>query len=1081
MQHRLRFLGVLAVVVGLAFPLAAQVDPELLAGMRARAVGPGGMSGRIAAIEAVESNPDIIYVGAATGGVWKSENGGLTWTPIFDEQPVASIGAVAIFQANPDIIWVGTGEGNTRNSTSVGNGVYQSLDAGRTWTHLGLEETERIHRVLLHPTDPRVAYVCALGKLWGENPERGVFQTTDGGRNWQKILYVDEKTGCADLAMDPSNPQKLIASMWQHRRWPWFFRSGGPGSGLYLSVDSGQNWRKLTEDDGLPPRPWGRIGVAFFRENPQIIYALVEAEKNVLLRSEDGGQNWEKVNEETNVAPRPFYYADLRVDPERPNRVYNLHGRLTVSDDGGENFETLAPFSHVHPDHHALWINPHDGSHLIDGNDGGVYLSRDRGQSWQFVSNLPLAQYYHISVDTDTPYHILGGMQDNGSWRGPAYVWENGGIRNHHWEEVGFGDGFDVIAHPDDSLVGYAMSQEGYLIRWNLRTGERKDIRPSSPEGVKLRFNWNAALAQDPFDSDTLYYGSQFVHKSTDRGDTWTLISPDLTTNNPDWQKQDESGGLTPDVTGAENFTAIIALAPSPLQPGVLWVGTDDGRLQVTRDAGQNWESVQRNVPGVPPHTWVPHIEPSKFDAGTAFVVFDDHRRSNWTPYIFKTTNYGRDWVSLATEDIRGYALVIEQDPVEKDLLFLGTEFGLYVSLDGGGRWFRWTHGIPTVGVRDLVVHPREHDLVIGTHGRAAYVIDNIRPLRALSGEIQRESIHLFGIPDAQQYMVKQTGESRFPGHGEFRGQNRPYGALLTYWLNFEGLPHPQEEVERRRKEEERQRELAEREEAEEKAEGEEKEEEGPEVEIQIADAEGNVIRTFRQPAVLGLNRTVWNLRRDPFPHPREEEPPPWRVPRWLEGLPGTYTVTLKYDDQEAQGRVRVLADPRYEIPRADREAKRTAIQRAGHLQKLVAEGVERIRSARADIEAAMKKVKEVQEESEIEASEAQEFLASGKKLREALDEMERRLWVPPNVKGIVAETDALSKISHVLNSLGSSWHAPTPAQLEYLERANEHLGTVLEDFNLLFESQVSDFRQRVEDLGIELLPEKEPLTLQAE
>ncbi|MGH9862286.1 MAG: WD40/YVTN/BNR-like repeat-containing protein, partial [Candidatus Acidiferrales bacterium] len=862
-RHLFVFALSFLLCVTLASAAAAQVDPELLAGMKARSIGPAGMSGRITSVVGVSAHPDIIYAGAATGGVWKSENAGLTWKPIFDDQPVHSIGAMAIFQPNPDIVWVGTGEGNTRNSVSIGNGIYKSLDAGKTWTHMGLEETERIHRLVLHPTNPDVAYVAGLGRAWGENPERGIFKTVDGGKTWKKILYVNEKTGGAELVMDPSNPNKMFAALWEFRRWPYFFKSGGPGSGLYITVDGGETWKKLTEEDGLPKGELGKIGVAFSASYPDIVYALVEAEKSALLRSDDGGKSWKRVNEEANISGRPFYYSNLGVDPELPNRVYNIHSLIMVSDDGGKTFEVLVPFRTVHPDHHSMWINPKDPTHLIVGNDGGVAISHDRGSTWQFVANLPLAQYYHVNVDMDTPYNIYGGLQDNGSWRGPSSVWENGQIRNHHWDEVGFGDGFDTAPYPKDSLQGYAMSQGGYLSRWNLRTGQRKDIRPPEPDGVELRFNWNAGLAQDPFDADTIYYGSQFLHKSTDRGETWTTISPDLTTNNPEWQKQKESGGLTPDVTAAENHTTIIAIAASPMQKGVLWVGTDDGRLHVTRDAGQTWTSVEKNVKGVPANTWIPHIKASQHDPAVAFVVFDDHRRSNFKSYVYKTTNYGKDWESLATDEIRGYALAIEQDPVKPDLLFLGTEFGLYFSQDGGKHWFRWTHGFPTASAMDLVVHPRENDLVVATHGRALYVLDDIRPLRTLSALTLGEPIHLFDPPEAQQYRVKQTGASRFPGQGEFRGENRPYGALLTYSLNFEGLPHPKEEIERERKEKERQAARAAQEKAKPGGEAkEEKEEKAPEVEIQIADAGGKVIRTFKRKAYQGVNRTNWNLRR---------------------------------------------------------------------------------------------------------------------------------------------------------------------------------------------------------------------------
>ncbi|HWN41448.1 MAG TPA: hypothetical protein VNW71_04470, partial [Thermoanaerobaculia bacterium] len=641
MRPSLLFLSLL-----LAIPAFAQIDPGLLAGISARSIGPAVMSGRVADVAVVESNPDVVYVGSASGGVWKSTNGGLSWNPVFDDQPVASIGAVTVFQPNPDVVWVGSGEGNPRNSVSVGNGIYRSLDGGRTWKHLGLKETERIHRVVLHPTDPDVAYAAALGRLWGENPERGVFKTTDGGRTWKKVLYVDERTGTAELVMDPANPNKLFAAMWDHRREPWKFRSGGPGSGLYVTHDGGESWKRLTEDDGLPKGELGRMGIAISRSNPSVVYALIEAQKSALIRSDDGGRTWKAVNEDHRTANRPFYYADIRVDPLWPNRVYNIATRLSVSNDGGKTFNVLPGSRTIHGDYHALWINPKDPEHLIAGQDGGLGISHDHGETFQFVANLPLAQYYHVNVDMDVPYNVYGGLQDNGSWRGPSSVWEErGGIRNHQWQRIGGGDGFDVVPDPEDSSRGYSMSQGGFLLRWNLRTGEMRGIKPPEidPENNRLRFNWNTGIAQDPFESGTIYYGSQYVHKSTDRGESWTVISPDLTTNKAEWQTRD-TGGLTPDVSGAENFTTIIAISASPVQKGVIWVGTDDGRVHVTRDGGKNWESVEKSLRGVPANTWIPHIRASKFDAGSAFVVLDNHRRDDLKPYVFRTDDWGKTW-----------------------------------------------------------------------------------------------------------------------------------------------------------------------------------------------------------------------------------------------------------------------------------------------------------------------------------------------------------------------------------------------------------------------------------------------------
>ena len=1062
---------------------AGTIDPDLLAGMKARSIGPAGMSGRTAAVDAVMADPDIIYIGAATGGVWKSVNGGLNWEPIFDDQPVAAIGAVSIFQANPDVVWVGTGEGNPRNSASVGNGVYRSLDAGRTWKHLGLDETERIHRILLHPGSSEIATVCATGKTWGESGQRGVFRTTDGGESWRKILYVDERTGCADLAQDPSNPEKMIAAMWDYRRWPWFFRSGGPGSGLYITVDGGGTWKRQTPEDGLPEGELGRIGVAFSPSNPEIAYALVEAKKNVLLRSTDGGHSWTSLETKGDFGGRPFYYADLRVDPEFPDRVYSLHSLVTVSDDGGKSFRTLIPFLSLHPDHHGMWINPKDGSHMIATNDGGVGISRDRGETWQFVRNLPLAQFYHVRVDDDVPYNIYGGLQDNGSWRGPSAVWEAGlsrGIRNLHWQMVDFGDGFDTMPDPEDSMRGYAMSQGGYLSRWNLHTGEGKDIRPTGPEGTPLRFNWNAGIAQDPFDPATIYYGSQFVHRSSDRGETWEIISGDLTTNNPEWQKQDKSGGLTPDVTAAENFTTIIAIEPSPVLRGVIWVGTDDGRIHVTQDGGATWKSVEKNVRGVPDNTWVPHVTASPHDAGTAFAVFDNHRRSDWTPYVYRTTNFGGSWKALSTGGVRGYALKVVQDHVNENLLFLGTEFGLYFSLDAGGSWMQWTHGFPTVSAMDMVIHPRESDLVVGTHGRALYIVDDIRPLREISQEILDKPLHLFEVADARQHERKQSPGELIPGAGEYQGANRPYGALITFSISGEGIPHPDEDRERERKEAGRSTKSGAEEE--EKKGDEDDEKKSIEAEIRVLDGSGNAIREWKEKVHQGVNRVVWNLRRDAFKRPSVSQFAELFGGGGTEVLPGDYTVEVEFRGEETSRPVRVLGDPRYDIPRADREANFEALMRAGAALETLTRAVHRIQRTREDIAAVTRKLKERDEDADTtddKDSPQKPLIKEGEKLSKDLTDLEKRFWDPPDTKGITPDDDALSMIDYVLGSVQSSWDAPTPAQTTYLGRAEKTLGEALAAFNEMFATQVSAFRDKTMEADLELLPTEDPLALE--
>ncbi len=508
--------------------------------------------------------------------------------------------------------------------------------------HLGLERSERVHRVVLHPVNPDIAYVAAMGPI---------YKTTDGGTTWERMLHVNERTGAADLVMDPTNPNKLFAAMWEHRRWPWFFKSGGAGSGLHVTHDGGVTWREFTENDGLPKGELGRIGIAIARNDPNTVYALVEAKRSALIRSDDGGRTWRTVNREPGVAPRPFYYADIRVDPENENRLYNIHGRATESDDGGKTYRTIVPSSLIHGDVHELWIHPENNRLLMMGNDGGVGISYNRGATWRFVENLPLAQFYHINVDLETPFNLYGGLQDNGSWMGPSEVWHARGIMNFDWGRVGSGDGFATLNDFGDSRYGYSMSQQGNLRRFDKLTGQRKDIQPVHPDGVPLRFSWNAAINVDPFDSTTIYFGSQFVHKSSDGGESWEIISPDLTTNDPEKQRQAETGGLTRDNTGAENHTTIITIAPSPVERGVIWVGTDDGNVQLTRDGGETWTNTVDRISGVPPNTWVPHIEPSKFDGRTAFLVFDDHRRGNWTSYIYKTTDYGRSWQRLATDE----------------------------------------------------------------------------------------------------------------------------------------------------------------------------------------------------------------------------------------------------------------------------------------------------------------------------------------------------------------------------------------------------------------------------------------------
>jgi len=1053
----------------------AQLDTALFAGMPARSIGPAGMSGRIGGVDAVAANPEIVYVGAATGGVWKTVNGGTTWKPVFDKQPVAAIGSVAVNQTNPSIVWVGTGEGNPRNSASVGNGIYKSMDGGDSWSYLGLERTERIHRILLYPADPNVAYAAAMGQMWGENAERGVFKTTDGGKTWKKILYVDERTGCAELVMDPSNPNKMFAGMWEYRRWPWLFKSGGPGSGLYVTYDGGETWKRLGADQGLPKGDLGRMGLAICRSNPDVVYALLEARRNALYRSDDGGRSWKMVNDSRSVNSRPFYFADIRVDPQNENRIYSLQVDLMLSTDGGKSFNSITPGSRVHSDHHALWIHPQDGNIIIDGNDGGIAFSNDRGKTWRFADNLPLGQYYHINVDMEIPYNVYGGMQDNGSWKGPSEVWENSGIRNWHWAEVCFGDGFATLVDASDANYGYAMSQGGGIIRFNSKTGERKDIRPWGPDTIELRFNWNAGISSDPFNPKTIYYGSQFVHKSTDRGDSWSIISPDLTTNDPAKQKQDESGGLTKDVTGAENHTTIMTIAPSPVQQGVIWVGTDDGNVQITQDGGRTWTNVVSRIPDVAKNAWVPHIEASKFDAGSAYVMFDDHRRSNWKTYLYKTEDFGKSWRSLTKNDPTagsnapwGYALVLEQDPVKKDLLYFGTEFGLWLSFDDGKIWMKWTHGFPTVSTMALMVHPRDHDLVIGTHGRSAYVLDDIRPLRTVTKELLEKPIHVFSIPSTYQHQVKQMDGYHFPGDALFRGENRPYGALITYVVN------PPKEIKDSTAEESVD-ETARREDRAEAADGEQTAARSTKkIKFQVLDGSGSVIRTFEGPMEKGINRISWNLRRDAFKRPQ-------LTPQQGEGFgggggpevpPGKYTIRVKLGTQEVSQTVEIVPDPRMPSATEAQLQKYNLTLAVGAKLEVAAEAVNRIQKTRRAIDLVVGQIRDRKDEV------AKNLKKQSADLKKALTRVADLLIDDQsNSQGMVRQPNTVSaRLGGVARSLGTSWDAPTPTQLTYLRQAEGVLGRALKEFNKVFSEDVASYRSAVELAKLPLVPEGDTL-----
>lgn len=759
-----------------------KISSSTFGAIEARSIGPALMGGRTTAIDGVVSNPKTIYVGTAGGGVWKSTTAGMTFESVFDKHP-QSIGCLTIDQNNPETIWVGTGESNMRNSVAVGLGLYKSTDAGRNWSRVGLENSEHISKIVLHPSDSKIIYVAVPGKLWSDSPDRGLYKSSDGGKTWDKILYTDEKTGCADIIMDPRNPDVLLASMWQFRRTPYSFVSGGPGSALYKSTDGGKNWRKLNASNGLPAGEIGRIALALAPSAPDNVLAIVESEKTSLLISADGGESWKYQSANSNVTARPFYFSTIVVDPKDPKRVYRPAFVFSYSNDGGYSFsEASNAGGWVHSDHHALWINPNSTNQMYLGTDGGVYMSLDQGVTWSHLNTLPISQFYHVQVDKQSPYNVYGGLQDNGSWRGPSQ--SAGGIENRDWESVGGGDGFWVQPDEEDPNIIFSESQGGMVSKMNMRTHQSQLIQPQKVKGEdKYRWNWNTPIVKGEKNPKTLYMGAQYLFKSSDRGYSWQRISPDLTTNDPIKQKQAESGGVTVDNTSAENHCTIFSIGTSPLDENLIFVGTDDGNIQVTHNGGKNWELISKNIEGVPAGTWVSRVTPSRFDRNVVYASFDNHAYGDMKTYAAKSVNGGKTWTLISNDKVlQGYAHVIIEDLESRDLLFLGTEFGLYISNDGGAHWVLYKSNVPEyVAVHDIVIHPKTNDLVVATHGRGIFIVDDISALRRLSPEMLEKNIA--ALPTRPVAVTSGHYGQGFPNTDSYAGPNATEMAVVQYYL----------------------------------------------------------------------------------------------------------------------------------------------------------------------------------------------------------------------------------------------------------------------------------------------------------
>lgn len=1051
---------------------------DLVQDLKPRNIGPGGMSGRVTAIDVVHAEPDNMYVGTASGGLWKSTSGGITWKPVFDKEVTASIGAVAIQQNNPSVIWVGTGEGNPRNSLNGGYGVYKSLDGGKTWMAMGLEKTRHIHRIVIDPADPNTVYVGAIGSPWGEHPERGVFKTTDGGKSWSKILFVNNKTGVADMVMDPTNPNKLLVAMWEHKRDPWFFKSGGPGSGLYMTHDGGANWKKIGEEEGFPKGELGRIGVAVARSKPSVVYALVEAKKNALYKSEDGGFKWKMINNKSDIGNRPFYYSEIYVDPQNENRVYSVFTYVNVSEDGGKNFTELMPAygvaNGVHPDHHAWWIHPEDGNYMIDGNDGGMNITRDRGESWRFIGNLPVGQFYHISTDNEFPYNVYGGMQDNGSWRGPAYVWKDQGIRNSYWQEIAFGDGFDVVPDKDDSRFGYAMSQQGFVSRYDHITGNNYTVRPTPPDATtELRFNWNAGIGQDPFDNNTVYFGSQFVHKSTNKGLTWEVISGDMTTNDPEKLKQSESGGLSMDATGAENHCTILVIEPSPIEKDMLWVGTDDGRVHITQNGGTNWTEVTQNIKGLPKGSWIPQIKASARNRGEALLIANDYRRFNYTPYAYRTRDYGKTWERIVDQtDVESYTLSIIEDPENPNLVFLGTDDGLYVSFNAAKKWQKWTEGFPTVSTKDLTIHSREQDLVIGTFGRAAWVLDDIRPLRAIAADpgILGKDLIVFDPPTAYQAAYQQPTGSRFGADALFNAENREEGAMITYFLK-EGVKkvEPKKDSEDKKEEDEEDKE-------EEKEDTEEAKKTKDSVIVQIYNGE-DLIRTlkYKTPEKAGFHRIYWNMDEKGPDRPSRTIRKRNREAGGVDVKPGKYKVVVSLGEIMDETMITVASDPRLNVSATAIDEVYEASKKLEGYTQTAADAVKQLAESKKAADKYQKDLKELDKDTFKDAIKASKDIS--KKIDGLIDiylgKVDKRQGITRN-----PELTVMRRIGNAYQYVRSRKTGITETETRLMQFAEADLKAALEKTNAFFADEWKAYRESIEPLKISMFKDIPSFTL---
>lgn len=972
---------------------------ELFGDLKARHIGPALMSGRIIDLEAHPVNDRILYAGTAGGGVWKTTNGGATFSPIFDEH-AQSIGVVTIDPTNPDkTVWVGTGEIWTRNSVSLGDGLYKSVDGGTTWKKKGFENSERISSIVINPKNSGEMFVGVMGALWGDSEERGIFKSGDGGETWKKVLYTDQTTGVADLIMDPSNPNILYASMWNFRRTPWGFNSGGETSGVYKSTDAGETWSKI--HSGLPSGKLGRIALAIATSAPNILYAAVETEKaetNGLYRSEDAGASWKHLNNDFGLTVRPFYFARLVVDPSNPEVVVKGGLRGSISHDGGKTFKDLGP---QHADIHDISFDINNSDRMYTATDGGVYRSWDGGVHFEIVENMPLSQFYHISVDDAEPYNVYGGLQDNGSWFGPSS--SPGGIEARDWEPIGGGDGFRVLKHPTKNIIYSEAQGANPVWRYDVDKKQAKIIAPLPERDEELRFNWNAPMAVSNHHPDRFYMGSQFLHMSEDMGDTWTKISPDLTTNDPSKQNK-ESGGLSIDKSGAETHTTIFSIAESPLDENLIWVGTDDGNLHLTRDGGETWKNLVNNVPDLPLNSWVYHIEASVHDPGTAYAVFDRHAMGDMTPYIYKTSDFGASWKSIATDEIKGYARNIQEDYEKENLLFLGTEAGLYISIDGGEHWAHFTNNLPPVAIPYIELQKKTSDLVLATHGRGVIIIDDISPLRQLDDDVFQKDLHFF---DTSAGIIKE--ERNFGGASsetQFIGANPSSQVKLMYYLK--------------------------------------KRHTFGKMSMDIFDSQGNIVASPSPGKSKGLNIVNWDyLQKTP-------KVAVGKVPSFVIAprvLAGDYKVVITKGKESYEHLISMKNDPASNITAAVREENRKLTMR-------LFDAVEDLAYLGYRIDSFVKEL-------------ADSDSKNAKKMSAELTDLKSRLVVTTGDRYVQeAEDELREKLSELYNQVARSFDRPAPVQYTNADEYEKQLQAAWKDLKSIESKYASKVNKKLEKEG---------------